>query len=75
MGGKKTKWSQFLRSHWPTLAASDFFTTKVWTTKGLVTINTLFVIKIATRRVQVAGSTAHSNGSKIDLAILTLKDL
>ena len=58
---KKITWSQFLRIHWSTLAASDFFTTEVWTPRGLVTIYTLFVIKIETRRVHIVGSTRHPN--------------
>ena len=28
---RKTTWSQFLRSHWDTLAGADFFTTEIWT--------------------------------------------
>ena len=70
--GKKTTWSQFLRSHWSTLAASDFFTTEVWTTKGLVTIYTLFVIKIETRRVHIVGSTGHPNSLFMKQAALDL---
>jgi hypothetical protein len=31
---KHTSWSTFLRSHWKTLAASDFFTVEVWTGRG-----------------------------------------
>ncbi len=50
---------QFLRSHWSTLAASDFFSTEVWTPKGIVTIYTLFIIKLETRRVHIVGSTPH----------------
>ncbi|MBI5757459.1 MAG: helix-turn-helix domain-containing protein [Planctomycetales bacterium] len=29
-------WSEFLKSHWESLAATDFFTTEVWTKNGLV---------------------------------------
>ena len=57
--GKKTTWSQFLRSHWDTLAACDFFTTEVWTLGGLQSIYTFFVIHVATRRVHIVGSTPH----------------
>jgi putative transposase len=37
----------------------DFFTTEVWTWRGLVTFYTVFVIDLATRRVQVVGSRPH----------------
>ena len=37
-----------------------FFTTEVWTWRGLVTYETVFVIDVASRRVQILGSTPHS---------------
>jgi hypothetical protein len=39
------------------IAAADFFTTEVWTWRGLVTYDTVFVIDLASRRVQILGST------------------
>ena len=41
------------------IAGADFFTTEVWTVRGLVTYYTLFVIDLASRRVQILGSTRH----------------
>jgi hypothetical protein len=38
---------------------ADFFTTGVWTWRGLVTYDTVFVIDLASRRVQILGSTPH----------------
>jgi len=52
-------WRTFLAAHWGTIAAADFFTTDVWTARGLVTYYTLFVIELASRRVHVVGSTPH----------------
>src|SRR4030095_700904 len=49
-------WRTFLRAHWPALVAADFFTTEVWTARGLVTY-TLFLIELPSGRVHVAGST------------------
>ncbi len=52
-------WRTFLRAHWRALLAADFFTTEVWTARGLVTYYTVFVIELHSRRVQVLGSTSH----------------
>ena len=42
-----------------TITAADFFTTDVWTWRGLVTYYTVFVIDLASRRVHIVGSTPH----------------
>jgi transposase InsO family protein len=56
------------------IAAADFFTTEVWTVRGLVTHYTLFVIDIATRRVQVAGTTAHPTSAWMEQMARNLTD-
>src|SRR5688572_13304212 len=58
---RPTSWQTFLRAHWGAVAGADFFTTEVWTWRGLVTYYTVFVIDLASRRVQVVGSTPHPN--------------
>ena len=55
--GKTTTWREFIRSHQAVLAATDFFTTEVWTVSGLVTYYVLFVMHVGTRRVHIAGLT------------------
>ena len=50
-----TRWTMSRR------AATDFFTTQVWTQGGLVTYYVVFFIHLATRRVHVAGITPHPN--------------
>jgi hypothetical protein len=57
--GRPTSWETFLRAHWGAIAGADFFTTEVWTWRGLVTYYTVFVIELATRGVQIVGSTPH----------------
>ena len=52
-------WRTFVKSHGNLIAAADFFTTEVWTARGLVTHYTLFVIEIATRRVHIVGTTPN----------------
>ena len=58
---KTTTWKEFIRSHRDVLAATDFFTTEVWTPRGLVTYYILFVMHVATRRVHIAGLTRFPN--------------
>jgi len=45
------------------IAAADFFTTEVWTWRGLVTYYTVFVMDLASRRVHILGSTLHPSDS------------
>ena len=52
-------WRTFLAAHWGAIAAAYFFTTEVWTVRGLVTDYTVFVIDLESRRVHLAGSTPH----------------
>jgi putative transposase len=52
-------WQTFLRAHWGVIAGADFLTIEVWTWRGLVTFYTAFVIDLASRRVQILGSTPH----------------
>jgi hypothetical protein len=33
---RPTSWQTFLKAHWGVIAAADFFTTEVWTWRGLV---------------------------------------
>ena len=57
--GAPTSWRTFLAAHWGAIAAADFFTTEVWTARGLVTYYTLFVIDLGSRRLHIVGSTPH----------------
>jgi putative transposase len=56
---RRTTWKTFLKAHWQVLAATDFTTVEVWTAKGLVTFYSLFVMELATRRVECAGITTN----------------
>lgn len=60
-GARSTSWQTFVRAHWRAIVAADFFTTEVWTSRGLVTMYTVFVIELHSRRVQIVGSTPHPN--------------
>jgi putative transposase len=56
-------WDEFLKQHAATLWACDFFTKKVWTTKGLVEMFVLFFIHVGSRRVNLAGITAQPDAA------------
>ena len=60
---KKTTWNEFIRRHWNSLAAADFFTVEVWTPFGLVRHAVFFVIELSSRRVQIAGVAPDPDGS------------
>src|SRR3989442_11446637 len=55
--GRPSSWRTFMRAHWGAIASADFFTTEVWTARGLVTYYTLFVLDLKSRRVEIVGST------------------
>ena len=56
-------WSDFLRAHWGAIAAMDFFTVEVLTLGGLVRHHVLFVIDLATRRVEICGVSVDPDGT------------
>ncbi len=69
---RPTSWQAFLRAHWGAIAGADFFTTEVWTWQGLVTYYTVFVIDLASRRVQILGSTPYPDAFFMQQIIRTL---
>ena len=60
---KRTTWQEFLGSHWSVLAAADFFTVEVWIGSRLTRFAVLFVIDLATRRVEIAGIVSEPNNA------------
>jgi putative transposase len=57
----RTSWKRFLKAHAASIVATDFFTTEVWTARGLVTHYVLFAIDHVSRAVKILGATAHPN--------------
>jgi transposase InsO family protein len=55
-------WNDFIRLHKDVIWASDFFTTEVWTTFGLITYYVLFFIHLSSRRIVIGGITANPDG-------------
>jgi putative transposase len=60
---KRMSWSAFLRAHWGAIAAMDFFTVEALTLGGLVRYHVLFVIDLASRRVEIAGVVHEPHGA------------
>ncbi len=60
---RPSSWRSFLKAHWGQIAGMDFFTTEVWTSRGLTTYYVLFLIELKTRRVHVAGITTNPDGA------------
>ena len=58
---RQYSWATFIRAHLGALAAMEFFTVEVVTMFGLVRIQVLFVLDLASRVVEIAGM-AHDPG-------------
>jgi transposase-like protein len=58
----KGRWAEFLKTHWDVLGATDFFTVEVWSLGGLVRYHVLFVIRLSSRKVQIAGIIPEPDG-------------
>jgi transposase InsO family protein len=71
---RKTTWRQFLRTHWDVLATTDFFTVEIWRPIGLVRYHVLFVMELATRRVQIAGVIDEPYGEWMEQVARNLTD-
>lgn len=59
-------WDSFIKRHFQTLWACDFFTKQVLTTLGPRMFFVLFFINIKTRKVYVAGTTRYPNQEWVD---------
>jgi len=60
---RKRTWKQFLKSHWETLYACDFFSVEVLGLFGTVRYMVYFVIEVKTRAVHVAGIRIAPDGA------------
>jgi transposase len=60
---RKRTWRQFLKSHWATLYACDFFSVEVLGVFGTVRHMVFFVIEVKSRAVKIAGIRIAPNGA------------
>jgi len=73
----KDNWNSFIKRHFKTLWACDFFTKQVLTTLGPRVFFVLFFINVKTRKVHIAGITRYPNRewvSKHTKSLLSLLD-
>lgn len=68
-------WDAYIKRHFQTLWACDFFTKTVWTTLGPKTIYALFFINIRTRKVHIAGITKKPTREWVNAQTKTLSFL
>jgi len=59
----KRTWKQFIRSHWETLYACDFFAVETLGVFGTVRYMVFFVIELKTRAVHIAGMRIDPDGT------------
>jgi transposase InsO family protein len=57
------------------MTATDFFTVEVWTSRGLVTYYVLFIIRLSTRSVHIAGVITAPNGIYMKQVARNLTDV
>ncbi|MCX6585959.1 MAG: hypothetical protein NTX13_05195 [Acidobacteria bacterium] len=59
---RKTTGKEFLSRHGELIVTTDFFTVEVWTRRGLQRFPVLFLIKLSTRKVEIAGIAPEASG-------------
>jgi len=72
---RPSSWKTFMKAHWGEVVGMDFFTTEVWTARGLVTYYVLFLIDLKTRRVHIAGATPFPGESFMAQVARNLTDM
>jgi hypothetical protein len=60
--GRRMSWTTFIKAHLGTIAAADFFYVEVMSWAGLIRYHVLFLIDVASRRVEIAGVTRSPDG-------------
>lgn len=71
---ERTTWNEFIKIHWESLTAIDFFATEIYTIKGLVRYMVLVVIDYKTRKVEIAGIIPQAYGDWMKQIARNLSD-
>jgi putative transposase len=71
---KKRTWKRFMKMHWESLYACDFFSVEVLGVFGTVRYMVFFVIEIKTRAVEIAGIQVDPTGEWMNQVARNLTD-
>jgi putative transposase len=71
---KKRTWKRFMKTHWESLYACDFFSVEVLGVFGTVRHMVFFVLEVKTRAVEIAGIRADPNGEWMKQVARNLTD-
>jgi putative transposase len=71
---RRYSWATFIKAHLSALAAADFFTFEVLSWAGLVRYHVLFVIDLASRRVEIGGISRCPDGLWMEQVARNLLD-
>jgi transposase InsO family protein len=71
---KTRTWKQFMKAHWDSLCACDFFTVEALGLTGTVRHMVLFVMRVKTRAVEIAGIAASPDGRWMEQMARNLTD-
>ena len=72
---KRSSWRTFLKAHWDVMVATDFFAVEVWTSRGFMTYYVLFVMRLKTLSVHIAGLTTAPNSAFMKQVARNLTDV
>jgi putative transposase len=71
---RKRTWKQFIRIHWETLYAYDFFAVETLGMFGTVRVMVFFVIELRSRAVHIAGMRVNPDGAWMQQIVRNLLD-
>ena len=71
---RPTSWRAFIKTHADVIVEADFFTTEVWTARGLVTHYTLFFIEHGSRAIYLTSPTPNPDESFVTNVARNLTD-
>jgi transposase InsO family protein len=73
--GRRMSWTTFIKSHLGAIAAADFFTVETISWMGLIRYHVLFLIDLASRKVEIAGVARSPDGIWMEQVARNLLDV
>src|SRR5581483_10063998 len=72
--GRGMPWATFIKAQLAAITAADFFTVEVVSMAGLVRYHVLFLIDVASRKVEIGGITSSPSGAWMEQVARNLLD-